>query len=52
MVAETDLDATCAWPKHAHRNVRWVLLHMIEQTARHAAGHADIRDALDGSRGV
>jgi len=30
-------------------SVRWVLLHLIEETARHA-GHADIiREALDGA---
>lgn len=33
------------------RNVRWVLTHMIEETARHA-GHLDIlREELDGSTG-
>jgi uncharacterized damage-inducible protein DinB len=31
--------------------VRWILLHLIEETARHA-GHADIiREALDGALG-
>jgi len=46
-----ELDAACAWPKLSHRNLRWVALHMIEETARHA-GHADIiRESLDGSRG-
>ncbi|MDO5712168.1 MAG: DUF664 domain-containing protein, partial [Micrococcales bacterium] len=31
------------------RSVRWVLLHVIEETARHA-GHADIiRESLDGA---
>jgi hypothetical protein len=30
-------------------SVRWVLLHLIEETARHA-GHADIlREAIDGA---
>jgi hypothetical protein len=30
--------------------VRWVLLHLIKETARHA-GHADIiRESLDGQR--
>jgi Protein of unknown function (DUF664) len=30
-------------------SVRWVLLHLIEETARHA-GHADIiRESLDGA---
>jgi uncharacterized damage-inducible protein DinB len=33
-------------------NLRWILLHMIEETARHA-GHADlIRETIDGQRGV
>ncbi|MGP0030459.1 MAG: DinB family protein [Acidimicrobiales bacterium] len=51
IVASFDLDAPCAWPKLAHRNLRWVALHMIEETARHA-GHADIiRETIDGSRG-
>jgi len=32
------------------QSVRWVLFHLIQETARHA-GHADIiREALDGSR--
>jgi uncharacterized damage-inducible protein DinB len=32
-------------------NLRWVLLHLIEETARHA-GHADLlREAIDGSVG-
>lgn len=32
-------------------NVRWVLLHLIEEYAQHA-GHADLlREALDGRRG-
>lgn len=33
-------------------NRRWVLLHLIEELARHA-GHADmLREAIDGRRGV
>jgi Protein of unknown function (DUF664) len=52
ITAERDLDTPCAWPPLAHRNLRWVLLHMIEETARHA-GRADIiRETLDGSRGI
>jgi len=51
VTAERDLDSPCAWPPLSHRNLRWVLLHMIEETARHA-GHADIiRETLDGSTG-
>lgn len=41
IIADLDLDVLCAWPPLAHRNLRWVLLYMIEETARHA-GHSDI----------
>ena len=35
----------------AHVDLRWILLHMIEETARHA-GHADLlREAIDGTVG-
>jgi hypothetical protein len=45
-----DLDAPCAWPDLGG-NLRWVAVHMIEETARHA-GHADIiRETIDGDRG-
>ena len=34
-----------------HFDLRWMLLHMIEETARHA-GHADLlREAIDGATG-
>jgi uncharacterized damage-inducible protein DinB len=34
-----------------HFSLRWVLLHLIEETARHA-GHADfLREAIDGTAG-
>jgi hypothetical protein len=34
-----------------HFDLRWVLLHLIEETARHA-GHADlIRESIDGTTG-
>jgi uncharacterized damage-inducible protein DinB len=33
------------------RSARWILIHMIEETARHA-GHADlIRESIDGATG-
>jgi hypothetical protein len=52
VTADRELSVLCAWPPLADRNLRWVLLHMIEETARHA-GHADIiRETLDGSRGI
>lgn len=52
IAAERDLDADCARTDLVDRNLRWVLLHLIEETARHA-GHADIiRETLDGTRGM
>jgi uncharacterized damage-inducible protein DinB len=52
IVAATELDRSCARPDVIDCNVRSVLLHLIEETARHA-GHADlIRETLDGSRGM
>jgi len=38
--------------RSADYNVRWVVVHMIEETARHA-GHADIlREQIDGATGA
>ncbi|MFN2388077.1 MAG: DinB family protein [Actinomycetota bacterium] len=38
--------------RRADYNVRWVVVHMIEETARHA-GHADIlREQIDGKTGA
>ncbi|MFF9343846.1 MULTISPECIES: DinB family protein [unclassified Streptomyces] len=49
-----DLSGPCARPAGKAgvvRTMRWVLVHMIEETARHA-GHADIlREQADGSVG-
>jgi uncharacterized damage-inducible protein DinB len=54
---EVDLDATFDVPDHIRAiyvdpcdwTVRWVLLHLIEELARHA-GHADIiRESIDGA---
>lgn len=52
IAASRDLDALCVRTDVVECNLRYVLLHMIEETARHA-GHADIiRETLDGSRGI
>ena len=38
-------------PGRDRKNVRWILVHMIEEYARHL-GHADlIREAIDGTTG-
>jgi len=43
------LDVPCKLTDAAQWNARWILLHLIEETARHA-GHADIiRESLDGA---
>jgi Protein of unknown function (DUF664) len=44
------LDAVCVAPGVPDFDLRWVLLHLIEETAHHA-GHADAtREMLDGSK--
>lgn len=47
-----DLDTLSARPhRDQHTSLRWILVHMVEETARHA-GHADIiREQLDGAVG-
>jgi len=51
IVAELDLASRYARDDIIERNVRYVLYHMIEETARHA-GHADIiRETIDGTTG-
>jgi hypothetical protein len=53
VVADGGLDAMAKRPNRrgTHFSLRWILLHMIEETARHA-GHADlIRESLDGTTG-
>jgi hypothetical protein len=52
IVAAMELAHSCARTDIIECNLRCVLLHLIEETARHA-GHADIiRETLDGSRGM
>jgi uncharacterized damage-inducible protein DinB len=49
--AGLDQQSVATFPDGRHFSLRWVLLHLIEETARHA-GHADLlREAIDGSVG-
>ncbi len=52
VVATADLEESCRHPDDAAPvNLRWVLMHLLEETARHA-GHADIlRELIDGNTG-
>ncbi|MEO7061641.1 MAG: DinB family protein [Lapillicoccus sp.] len=53
LAAVPDLDAAAPVPTSAGEvsSHRWIVLHMIEETARHA-GHADlIRESIDGETG-
>ncbi|WP_214319999.1 DinB family protein [Nonomuraea sediminis] len=53
IVAAHPLEAVGKHPdfRSAQGNLRWMLIHMIEETARHA-GHADVmRELLDGAKG-
>lgn len=49
--AAPSLDAPAATVPQGSVNLRWVLAHLLEETARHA-GHADIlRELIDGQTG-
>ena len=53
IIAQHSLEEAGRHPdfKSAGATLRWMLIHMVEETARHA-GHADvIRELLDGSKG-
>jgi uncharacterized damage-inducible protein DinB len=54
LAANSDLDQKAARSRrqgHDTQSMRWILVHMIEETARHA-GHADIlREQIDGTVG-
>ncbi|NUT51459.1 MAG: DinB family protein [Saccharothrix sp.] len=51
LVAGLDLDHEVAFRGGEALSVRWVLIHMIEETGRHA-GHLDaVRELLDGVTG-
>jgi uncharacterized damage-inducible protein DinB len=52
VAATSSLDEPCrALEAGAPANLRWVLAHLLEETARHA-GHADImRELIDGQTG-
>ncbi len=52
VIAAADLDDRCAAPDGAGAvDLRWILLHLVEETARHA-GHADIvAEMIDGRTG-
>lgn len=51
LVRSTPLDVSCQLEGQADVGMRWVLLHLINETARHA-GHADaVRELLDGTTG-
>jgi len=51
IVAAASFDDACTTPKGDSITLRWIVAHMIEETARHL-GHADImREAIDGATG-
>lgn len=52
IIAGHSLDDVANHPEHGHgTTLRWILFHMVEESARHA-GHADaIRELLDNTTG-
>jgi uncharacterized damage-inducible protein DinB len=54
LVAEHDLDAKAERPRYdgSQIDLRWIVLHLIEETSRHN-GHLDVvRELLDGRTGI
>ena len=52
ILARVSLEDNATRTDRTHFKVRWIVVHMIEETARHA-GHADIlREMIDGKIGV
>lgn len=54
LVSDNDLNSTAKRPisDGRHVDLRWIILHLIEETSRHN-GHLDIiRELLDGTTGV
>ncbi|MFI7080450.1 DinB family protein [Micromonospora sp. NPDC049903] len=52
IAARFDLDHVVPQPQLGEVSLRWILVHMIEETARHV-GHADIlRELTDGTTGA
>jgi uncharacterized damage-inducible protein DinB len=51
IIAAHPLETPSTATRSGNQSLRWIVTHMIEETARHA-GHADIiRELLDGQRG-
>lgn len=51
IVAAASFDDAVVSPRGRTMTLRWIVVHMIEETARHL-GHADImREAIDGATG-
>ena len=52
VLAGKSLDDLVEFPRRRGYSVRWILAHMLEETARHT-GHADIlRELIDGRTGT
>jgi hypothetical protein len=51
IVAAHSFDDVATHPDFGGMTLRWILLHMLEETGRHA-GHADlVRELIDGTKG-
>jgi hypothetical protein len=52
VASASSFDERARLPGREDYSLRWILVHMIEETARHA-GHADIlREQLGGTTGI
>lgn len=51
ITAEHALDDESVQPDAPHETLRWILVHMIEETARHAGQLDILREQIDGATG-
>jgi uncharacterized damage-inducible protein DinB len=51
IVAAASLDERARKPSHAQYSLRWIMVHMIEETARHAGQLDILREQIDGATG-
>jgi uncharacterized damage-inducible protein DinB len=51
IVAAHELDAPSKQPGYGSTTLRWILIHMIEETARHAGQMDILREQTDGAQG-
>ncbi|MBV8302266.1 MAG: DUF664 domain-containing protein [Candidatus Dormibacteraeota bacterium] len=51
ITAAHGLDEESRQPDSPHESLRWIMVHMVEETARHAGQMDILREQIDGAAG-